>query len=73
MNKILVTGASGFVGKNLIYYLEEKSLTTIPFTRNNGLKYDSIDDNYIDKNEIDTIVHLAGKAHDLKNISNENE
>jgi len=63
MKKILVTGASGFVGRNLKPYLENKNL---------ALKIISREDLQslvpLQITGIDTIVHLAGKAHDLKNV-----
>ena len=62
--KILISGASGFVGKNLVPFLQ---------------KFD-FDFQYISRKEIELrdfaladcaegIIHLAGKAHDLKNVS----
>jgi nucleoside-diphosphate-sugar epimerase len=71
MGKILITGASGFVGSNLISYLKNKNLNIISFSREFGMMYEKIDSNYIDDENIDVVIHLAGKAHDLNNISNE--
>ena len=71
MKNILITGASGFVGKNLVKYLSEFNI--IPFSRTNGLDYNLITEEYLNKNKVDTIVHLAGKAHDLKKISDDDE
>lgn len=64
--KILVTGATGFVGKNLIPYLsrnfEEAEL--IPLS----VRYrDSINA------KARVYIHLAGKAHDTRNIAEEKE
>ena len=71
MNKVLVTGASGFIGYNLINYLQSKSLKILAFSRDFGMDYDNIDSNYLDNEDVEVIIHLAGKAHDLKNVSNE--
>jgi nucleoside-diphosphate-sugar epimerase len=71
MSKVLVTGASGFIGSNLINYLQAKSLNILSFSRSVGMDYYSIDSLYIDKEDVEVIIHLAGKAHDLKNVSNE--
>ena len=71
MNKVLVTGASGFIGYNLINYLQSKSLKILSFSRDFGMDYDIIDSNYLDNEDVEVIIHLAGKAHDLKNVSNE--
>jgi nucleoside-diphosphate-sugar epimerase len=71
MNKVLVTGASGFIGNNLINYLQSKSLKILPFSRDFGMYYEKIDSNYLDNEDVEVIIHLAGKAHDLKNVSYE--
>ena len=59
--KILITGASGFVGKNLQNYL----------STSNEIKALSV--RYIPNQrfhlEGDVFIHLAGKAHDLKKVS----
>ena len=73
MSKILITGASGFIGINLINYLQSKSFIILPFSRNCGMDYEKIDSNYIDNENIKILIHLAGKAHDLKNVSNEQD
>jgi nucleoside-diphosphate-sugar epimerase len=54
---IFITGASGFVGLNLLRYLENK-YSTVNFKR----------DFPVDINE-SIVIHLAGKAHDLKKVS----
>lgn len=60
--KIAITGASGFVGTNLQDYLKTKNEMAAMSVR------------YIPSQqfdfETDAIIHLAGKAHDLKKVSN---
>lgn len=63
--KIIITGATGFVGKNLTQYLTTKSDTVIPLSIRNG--------DYQLDNTADAIIHLAGKAHDTKNTLDDNE
>lgn len=63
MKSILITGASGFVAKNLIDYLAKSNFNTVSFDRSIGHDFKNIN----------TIIHLAGKAHDLKNISDPQE
>lgn len=70
MSKFLVTGSSGFVGKNLINYLQNNSIQVLPFSRNLGMEYSQIDPIYLNNEDVEVIIHLAGKAHDLKNVSN---
>ncbi|WP_035668002.1 NAD-dependent epimerase/dehydratase family protein [Flavobacterium sp. 83] len=61
-NKITITGASGFVGTNLRAYLKDS----------HDLKSMSV--RYIPNQQFDlktdAVIHLAGKAHDLKKVSN---
>jgi nucleoside-diphosphate-sugar epimerase len=73
MSKVLITGASGFIGINLINYLSSKLFIILPFSRTLGMDYKKIDSNYINNENIKIVIHLAGKAHDLKNVSNEQD
>jgi len=63
--KVIITGASGFVGKNLSRYLVSWSYDVNEISLRNLNWKDSI--------AADVIIHLAGKAHDIKNISEESE
>ena len=58
---IYISGASGFVGKNFISYIKGK----IPF-RSHIRESD-----FVIKEKI--VLHLAGKAHDLKNTADSSE
>lgn len=66
--EVVITGSSGFIGKNLISYFLGLSIGAVPITRNDLVqrKFGKID-------KEDAIVHLAGKAHDLKNIAHPEE
>lgn len=66
MNKISITGDTGFVGKNLVSYLT-KSGKVIRSIGRNEMSFT------IDFPNTDAIIHLAGKAHDLKNTSDPDE
>jgi nucleoside-diphosphate-sugar epimerase len=72
--KIAITGASGFVGSNLLPYLQNAGYTTIGVSRNpreNEISYEELTTETW--NNANAIVHLAGKAHDLKKTLNDSE
>jgi nucleoside-diphosphate-sugar epimerase len=65
MKNILITGMSGFVGTNLKEYLALYPIFNIsPYNRKNITKYIY---------ETDVVIHLAGKAHDLKKVSSSDQ
>jgi nucleoside-diphosphate-sugar epimerase len=57
MKSVFITGSSGFVGTNLISKFNSNYLVTR-----------HIKDSPVSINQ-DIVIHLAGKAHDLKNVS----
>lgn len=75
--KILITGAYGFVGTNLCRHLADRGheciALDIPKAKRDDVPYkafhtwDELDG--IDWAGVDAVVHLAGKAHDLRNVS----
>ena len=72
--RILITGIHGFVGSNLVNYLanndELYGLDIISPEKDGVVKTYSWDDLVAGKiPEVDAIIHLAGKAHDTKNLS----
>ena len=80
MNKVLITGAHGFVGTNLSKYLADNrnyQLLALDIFKktlssyNREYTWKEIDK--ISFNTINTVIHLAGKAHDTSNISNAKE
>ena len=58
---IYLTGASGFVGKNIIEFFRD-SKKIVKATRITPIEF-----------EEHVVIHLAGKAHDLKNVSTSDE
>jgi len=58
LNNIFITGSTGFVGKNLLQHFDNLVAIT---------KYER--GTVVNINQ-DIVIHLAGKAHDLKNTSN---
>lgn len=63
--KIAITGNTGFVGTNLISFLKDNNdILNINLRDCNDIK--------IDKSN-DVVIHLAGKSHDSKNVSNPKE
>jgi nucleoside-diphosphate-sugar epimerase len=69
---IAITGMSGFVGQNLNTYLED-NYQIQSISRNPSQREWTYDGFLKDSFEYDSIVHLAGKAHDLKKTSGESE
>ena len=64
LRNIYVTGITGFVGKNFVKYIENTTDTI------NVVEIDLRSENWKNKlQNCDVILHLAGKAHDLKNIT----
>ena len=68
--KILITGSNGFVGTNLRKYLEGKGHQCVTLDVRNA-DYDWTEFAKIPFESCDAIVHLAGKAHDLKKVASE--
>ena len=76
--KILITGAYGFVGTNLCKYLTEKGhvcdALDVPAARRADVPYAAFRswDELADVHgPYDAVVHLAGKAHDLRKVASE--
>ncbi|MEO5911186.1 MAG: NAD-dependent epimerase/dehydratase family protein, partial [Pelobium sp.] len=59
--KLILTGSSGFVGLNLIQYLKDFDINKL------SLRYNP--NQNINLDTVDAIIHLSGKAHDLKKVS----
>ena len=57
--KLLITGASGFVGQNLLNYLSNYEVSIL---QREDLHNPQIGD-------ANAVIHLAGKAHDLRNTT----
>jgi nucleoside-diphosphate-sugar epimerase len=75
---VLITGATGFVGSNLIPYLNASmagARIVVLVRKGAGFEYELLWDELkaSDLKSIDAIIHLAGKAHDTKNTSVEAE
>ena len=68
--KILITGSNGFVGTNLRKYLESKGRQCVTLDVRNA-DYDWTEFAKIPFESCDAVVHLAGKAHDLKKVASE--
>jgi nucleoside-diphosphate-sugar epimerase len=68
LKKICITGSSGFVGQNLVRYLSGRGFLIFMPNREDLQKADQFD--FL---ECEVVVHLVGKAHDLKKTSNPDE
>jgi len=73
MNKILITGISGFVGENLKTYLRNKyeaiGVSRVKNISEKRITYNSLSANHFA--ESIAFIHLAGIAHDLKKTSDD--
>lgn len=70
---ILITGSNGFVGSNLIKGLSGKYKIDgidLPGNRSQGLNNFFIWEDLDSLEGYDVVIHLAGKAHDLRRSSN---
>lgn len=67
--KILITGSTGFVGKNWLEFCTKYSFhyTQKILSRNQLSSEENTFSKYF--RDIDAVLHFAGKAHDIKNIS----
>jgi nucleoside-diphosphate-sugar epimerase len=65
--KLVLTGSSGFVGQNLLRYFDGN----VDFQLINRDVLQDVEIQF--SQEAETIIHLAGKAHDLKKTSNPEE
>lgn len=73
MNTLLISGITGFVGKSLTNYLKNKYQIEGIYRQKGShqLTYKTIKKTNFDNKR--AFIHLAGKAHDLKNISEPKE
>jgi nucleoside-diphosphate-sugar epimerase len=68
--QLLITGASGFIGTNLIPYLRNRFKDVVIKTLGrNDADYLWADLKETDLAGIDAVIHLAGKAHDTQHTS----
>jgi len=73
MQKILITGYTGFIGSNITRYLSENILYGVDILQKDSVSQHFTWEALNEVDDIDCIIHLAGKAHDTKNISAEQE
>ena len=76
---VLITGVNGFVGSNLKQYLLKNDYRVLELSRTKSTNLPLSDSftwnelSEIEAHSPDVFIHLAGKAHDLKNTSQAEE
>ena len=73
MKTILITGYTGFVGSNLTKELQDNILYGVDIVQDNSVSRHIEWATLNDSTDENTIVHLAGKAHDTENNSSEQQ
>jgi nucleoside-diphosphate-sugar epimerase len=69
---IIITGNNGFVGSNLSMYIKGKKIIGVSRRpKENEVNYEQLNITLL--NSTEAFIHLAGKAHDLKNTYEEQE
>lgn len=68
MTRVSITGVTGFVGRNLVPFLKDHKVVVNPIGREKLQLISSAD-----LNQADVVIHMAGKAHDLKKVSDPGE
>lgn len=63
MNKVLVTGANGFIGRSLVEKLKSQRLEVVEIYSANGDICDPATFNRIDRVGVSRVFHLAGKTY----------
>jgi nucleoside-diphosphate-sugar epimerase len=70
---ILISGYTGFIGSNLTINLNNHLLFGVDLKKNSSVSFHYSWETIYDCKKIDCIIHLAGKAHDTQNTSEEHE
>ncbi len=65
--KTIITGVTGFVGQNLSKYLDTQQIEVGRVSLRNESWKNALN------NDVNALIHLAGKAHDTSNVSDQDE
>jgi len=68
--RILVTGHTGFIGRNLVNYLSDKSVEVIGFSRRQGLDVLNYEQILKWTRDVDVVYHLAAYAKPGESVIN---
>lgn len=72
MLRLLFTGASGFLGNNILPFLKEQyDVTTIGLTDTDDIKINMAKEVPVLNNRYDVVLHAAGKAHTIPKTKEE--
>jgi nucleoside-diphosphate-sugar epimerase len=71
INKVLVTGSEGFVGKHLCNHLSKNGINVVSGDKNEDNKFDVTDiDHFQSVEDVEAIIHLAAKANVVYSYKN---
>jgi nucleoside-diphosphate-sugar epimerase len=73
MQKILITGYTGFIGSNITQYLSDNTLYGVDIVQKDSVAKHFNRETLNECLDNECIIHLAGKAHDTKNTAVEQE
>lgn len=71
MKRVLLTGANGFIGRNIKQILEKEFILLSPSRAELNLKEEASVRNYLDYNKVDVVIHSAN-PNPVKNVLDSN-
>ena len=73
IQKILISGYTGFIGTSLVKELDDRQIYGVDIVQSDSVEKHYSWESLNDCTDTECIIHLAGKAHDIKNITDEQD